>query len=95
MFFFLVQEIVKFVATAALDYPYFTWDEAGLYHAAATGSTSMNATAVPSQLRLTSVPPFVMLALLGQTNNSAQTEPPSFRFSFPIPSVLLHLTEHP
>eukprot|EP00439_Symbiodinium_sp_Y106_P061921 s2019_g9.t1 len=25
------EEIVKFVATAALDYPYFTWDEAGLY----------------------------------------------------------------
>ncbi|OLP98901.1 hypothetical protein AK812_SmicGene18580 [Symbiodinium microadriaticum] len=25
------EEIVRFVATAALDYPYFTWDEAGLY----------------------------------------------------------------
>ncbi|CAE7376827.1 unnamed protein product [Symbiodinium sp. CCMP2456] len=25
------EEIVRFVATAALDYPYFTWDEAGSY----------------------------------------------------------------
>ncbi|CAE7500062.1 unnamed protein product, partial [Symbiodinium pilosum] len=31
------EEIAKFVAMTALDYPYFTWDEAGSYQRCAEG----------------------------------------------------------
>ena len=85
MFFFLVQEIVKFVATAALDYPYFTWDEAGLYQRC---SYRININEChcrcPPQLRLTCCTPVCQCwRYWGQTNNSAQTRTSLLPFQFP------------